>query len=86
MPDIPLCSRQASPDRVWVELRPKIRAEVCAVLDAACVAHSNIHGQAKPRDTLVNEILTAWAIQEDRKARVISNVTRGNPPLSELDL
>lgn len=53
-----------------------VPVEVVAVIDAVCAYEG-----AKDRTRKVNEILREWAIKEARKANVIVNVLRGNPPL-----
>lgn len=72
----PSFSRPASPDRQTVEVRPLVPVEVVAVIDAACSYEG-----AKDRTKKVNEILRDWAVAEARRATLIVNVMRGNPPL-----
>lgn len=55
-----------------------VPVEVVAVIDAVC----SFEG-AKDRTKKVNEILKEWAVAEARRATVIVQTMRGNPPLLE---
>ena len=77
MEDTPLLSRTASPDRQFVEVRPPVPVEVVAVIDAIAM------DEGKNRTEVVNEILRDAAARHHRRASLIVNASRGNPPLAE---
>lgn len=64
-------------ERQTVELRGQCPREVVDVLDAVALARD------MERTELVNEVLREYVARMVHLARIVTNVTRANPPLSE---
>jgi hypothetical protein len=77
--DDPQFSRPAKPDRQFVEVRPLLPIEVVAVLDAIAM------DEGTDRTKVVIRACQEFAAKQHRRATLITNASRGYPPIAECD-